>query len=112
MLAARAFIALLAFVGLLELLGLLALLALLGLLELLGLLGFLRASHAFTVMDMPSKRISGFGLFLIFDFNKITFHFLLFTFHSSRQVEILRFAQDDIKKARPGSPPIVIPGTK
>jgi hypothetical protein len=63
-------------------------------------------------MDMPSKRISGFGLFLIFDFNKITFHFLLFTFHSSRQVEILRFAQDDIKKARPGSPPIVIPGTK
>jgi hypothetical protein len=46
----------------------LAFIALLGLLELLGLLGFLRASHAFTVMDMPSKRISVFGLFLIFDF--------------------------------------------
>jgi hypothetical protein len=55
-LASLAFIAFVAFI------------ALLGLLELLGLLGFLRASHAFTVMDMPSKRISVFGLFLIFNF--------------------------------------------
>jgi hypothetical protein len=64
-LASLAFIAFFAFIAFVAFV---AFIALLGLLELLGLLGLLHAARAFTVMDMPSKKIAGFGLFLIFDF--------------------------------------------
>jgi hypothetical protein len=57
-----AFIAFVAFIAFFALLGLQELLGL------LGLLGLLHAARAFTVIDMPSKKIAGFGLFLIFDF--------------------------------------------